>query len=447
MGNPWSLVESSLELAIQDDLNTQNATPGDFQALPCESPSLSFETAVTELEILTGQPGAAPERIIGARKGTLSFQMPLEGLKEGYNGAIEWPGMTGVLPRWFVLAANMMGCDVSNLAGATTSARNTNFWLGSFIHNTAARADDVTLATTSAITVDPGSGASYAPGAYVMTAEGATSTTLQRGWIQSVSPADVLNLLFDSANAVSTATTDSFGTATAYLSTDQAQPLTARYVGSTSAAIGYVLIGLVGEGFKIGLNAEETPVIEFTYRFADYVADNSIAGLVVPAAFPTIAPIVGTNAGRVTLAGVNTCDLTDVSLELAVTLAERKCHSAVQGVYQIVSVQKRMSLTATIAQDSADPIYNPGGGAATQGAHKWQSYLERGIAQSFGVESGTVVGGSFAAVIPAGKLIAVPQIVDQDGYYGYQLSMEASAYAGDGSSTAPGNTVGRLSLS
>ena len=446
MGQPWVTAESSLKLAIQTDLVTPNATPGDFVAIACESPTLSFDTPVTEIELLTGQPGAAPERIIGTRKGTLTFRVPLEGFKDGFSPTTENPGDAGVIPPWFVLAANIMGCDISNLAGATLSDKNTAFWKGAFIRlGFGYDADAVASALAGAITVDAGKGANYVPGEFVMSGLGTSATALQKGFVKSIA-GDVLTLFEDAATIVNDNAAEMFGTTTAYVSSDQPRPLTATYVGSSSAAYGYILTGLVAEGFKIGLDSSETPVIEFSYRFADYQADSTIGGLAVPASYPHIAPIVGTNNGRVTIAGAMTCGLENVSFEFACTLSERKCHAAPQGISDIIVTKRVARVTATVPHDSTDAIYNAIGGGATKGDHKWQSFLQRGVSQSIGVETGAGAGSTFAALVPAGKLVAVPQLTESDGLLAYQLTLEASTYTGDGSSTAPGNTVARLAL-
>ncbi|MCB9739510.1 MAG: hypothetical protein H6747_09600 [Deltaproteobacteria bacterium] len=447
MGNPWSTSESSLLLAIQDDLTTPNTTSGDFVALKCETPKISFDTRVDELALLTGQPGAAPERVVGGRSGKITFSVPMEGLASTYAPVTEQPGVTtGVVSPWFCLAANMLGSDVSNLAGATLSDRNANFWLGSFAHkNSGYAADDVASATSTVVTVDAASGTNYHEGEFLVSGEGTSETSPQMGFIKSIA-ADALTLFEASANTKNSNTAETFATLTAYASSDQPRPLTARYVGSSSAAYGYILTGLVGESFKISLDSAEVPIIEFVFRFADFEADSTIGGLVVPDDYNRVSPIVGTSNGRATLAGSLACGLEGVSLEFSATLAERKCHSATQGIYSIDVVSRRISVTATIPHDSTDAIYDPVGAGATQGSHKWQSYLQRSVAQSFGIYTGAGIGRIFSALVPAGKLTAVPQLTEAGGLLAYQVSMEASSYSGDGSSTAPGNTVARLAL-
>ena len=69
----WKTEESSLSLAIQSDLTTENETPGDFKAIRCEKPDISFATEVTEIDTLTGQAGAASEKIVGGKSGTITL--------------------------------------------------------------------------------------------------------------------------------------------------------------------------------------------------------------------------------------------------------------------------------------------------------------------------------------------------------------------------------------
>ncbi|MGA1216205.1 MAG: hypothetical protein ACO31X_11640, partial [Candidatus Nanopelagicales bacterium] len=57
----WS--DSSVGFAPQSAFGTENTSPADFVYLRAEAPSVTFETETTELELMTGQVGAAPERI------------------------------------------------------------------------------------------------------------------------------------------------------------------------------------------------------------------------------------------------------------------------------------------------------------------------------------------------------------------------------------------------
>ena len=80
-----SWTDSSLLLAIQSDLTTPTTPDANFggnqiaankfQAILCDAPKVTFNTEVSELNLLTGQIGAAPEKVVGRRSGSVSFEI------------------------------------------------------------------------------------------------------------------------------------------------------------------------------------------------------------------------------------------------------------------------------------------------------------------------------------------------------------------------------------
>ena len=172
----WS--DHSLAGAMQSAFGTPNTTDGDFVALKCEVPAVTFETEVTELDLLTGQPGAESERLIGARSGTISFTIPLEGLKTGYTpSASESPGDAGVLPMWLAMLANAMGSDLSSVSN------NADFQAGLMCSVSEYTANGVASATSTAITLDNNTASDkIKAGALVCTALSATTTAVQLGY-------------------------------------------------------------------------------------------------------------------------------------------------------------------------------------------------------------------------------------------------------------------------
>ena len=147
MATYWS--DYSLLVAPQSAFGT--AASSGFEALLCEKPSITFATEIAELDLLTGQVGSAPERLVGRRSGTLTFKMPLEGFKSGYDPTAEDPGATGVIPCWLALAANVLGSNNSAIVSSATQ------WAGAHLSNSDYDAGGVTSATTSAITADAAS--------------------------------------------------------------------------------------------------------------------------------------------------------------------------------------------------------------------------------------------------------------------------------------------------
>ena len=83
MATYWT--DSSVGFALQSDFGTENTTAGDFVYIKAEQPEVSFDTEVTEADLMTGQVGAAAERIIGRRSGSITVSMPLEGFVHGLS--------------------------------------------------------------------------------------------------------------------------------------------------------------------------------------------------------------------------------------------------------------------------------------------------------------------------------------------------------------------------
>ena len=86
------------------------------------------------------------------------------------------------------------------------------------------------------------------------------------------------------------------------------------------------------------------------------------------------------------------------------------------------------------------------------GQHIYQSALELGSTVSVGAYVGTQVGKVWAMLLPAARIVAVPQVSLRDDQVAYQLEMEAGAYTGDSTDTAettadsPIDSIGRISL-
>jgi hypothetical protein len=113
---------------MQSAFGTPNTTDSDFVALLAEAPTVSFEHESQDLDLMTGQVGAAPETLVGRRKATLTFKLPLEGFVSGYDPTSEDPGGTPagdeVIPTWFAMLANAMGSNNSAVSS------NANFLRG-----------------------------------------------------------------------------------------------------------------------------------------------------------------------------------------------------------------------------------------------------------------------------------------------------------------------------
>lgn len=426
MGNKW--MEHSLGIAPQMSGFGTVATT-DFKYILGEKPKLQFATKKTELELMTGQVGAAPEVLIGARSGTISITMPLEGLKELYDPTAEDPGDTGVIPHWFVLLANTVGSYISNVATAA------GFWKGDHVSCSGYTAGGVTSGTLIApweVVVDNGGiAAGLKVGQALVSAASATSTTPRFGFVKTKA-GTTLTYFEEPANPVNNGTDNVYGSATAWMSAEHGSqlPLTMRYVGENTK-FGYVLQDCVCSGWKLTWNAGEVPTLEISWKFFDFTMDKTIGGLQIPADFTRIPQIVGDDNGRCTINGTDTLGLTGCSLEYSCEVVEWGGHSAAQGIASVSYKKPRIKLSVVIPHDSDDLVYDAAGSAGNIGSHQWQSKLERGVSISVGVYVGSKIGRLFGFLVPAGMLDDGPQLADVNGANAYNLTMMAGSYSGD----------------
>jgi len=419
----WS--DSSVLFAPQMAFGTVNSTTADFEAIQCESPTIAFDTAITELNLLTGQVGAAPERLIGRRSGTFSFKMPLEGFKSNYNPDVEKPGDAGVLPHWAALAANVLGSQNANIVSAAT------LWAGAHLNNGTTQNSGVTSATTSAITFDNAAAwADLDAGCLVATAESKTSTTMQLGFAKSVA-GNVVTLFEASKTAVSSATADLFPSASMWLSTAAYTPvpMTIRYTGA-STEFCYVMQDWVCTGFQITWNSGEVPTITFNGNFYDFTMDKTLGGLVVPDAFDRIPQIVGTVNGYATIDGGQACGLESCTLDYSIEVVEVPCHAATQGIAEVAYRNPRVAVSVQVLHKSTDPVYDSAGVAGNTGSHLWQSWMERAVLTSLSCYVGGKAGKVWAFNVPKGLITSVA-LEKRGEYNAYKVAFEASTYSGD----------------
>lgn len=440
----------TLKAAMQTAFGTA-ATTG-FEALLCDKPRVQFATEVEELDLLTGQVGAAPERVIGRRSGTLAFTIPLEGFVNPYDPTAENPGGApvgnDVIPPWLALVANAMG---SNMSAADTNA---NFWKGTHISCSEYTAGGVASATSTSIVLDnAGASNKVLVGEAVLTALSATSVVPQWGWVKTKA-VQTLTLFEASVNTVNNAAGNVYGTATAYVSSEvtSTKAMTFRWTGN-DATLCYILKDCICESFKITWESGETPTVEFNFKFYDYSMDTAAGGLTVPDAHLRIPQIIGTKNGRATIAGTATCGLEACTFEWKATIVETKCHGTSSGVSGVSIIQPRVVASFSIPHDTGDTVYDDAGVAAVLGSHVWQSALELGTRKSVGVYVGTQVGKMFALLIPSGLVVETPAVADRDGVVAYTLTIEAASYTADTaadtaetSADSPLDSLGRVAL-
>lgn len=442
----WS--DHSLAVAMQSAFGTANTTDGDFVALKCELPSVTFETEVTELDLLTGQPGAEPERMVGARSGTVSFTIPLEGFKTGYDPTSDDPGDAGIIPMWLAMLANAMG---SNLSGVSTAA---DFEAGLMCSVSQYTANGVASATSTAITLDNSTASDKIDGGQlVCTALSATTTAIQMGYCKDKT-GQVVTLFEASGQTVNSASGNCYGTATAYASSEYVdqKPLTMRWLGP-DATFCYILQDCLVESCRITWESQAVPTAEFTLRFYNFSMDKTKGGLLTPDSFVRIPQIVGNSNGRATINGSVQCGLESCTWEWTATFTPVKCHSASQGVSAVLISKPRIRASFSVLHDSTDLVYDAAGSAGNTGSHKWQSFLERQSVVSIGVYVGTTIGRIWSLLIPAGVIVEVPTVeLRGENSVAYTVQVGAGAYTGDTSDKAetaansPLDSIARVAL-
>ena len=449
--------EHSLGVAPQvSGFGTAATVDADFAWIQGDRPKVQFATELVELDLMTGEIGAAPERLPGRRHGTISFSMPLEGLKSGYDPTADDPGDTGILPHWVCMVANALG---SNIAASDTAVK---FWKGlhlSLSEYTAGVAvtSGVIAGCTSTLvkTFDATTSNKVSVGELVIAATTATDTAPQMGFVKTKAGQDLT--LFEASGNVAAAEDDMYGTGTAWISVNHGSqlPMTFRWNGDAEEAC-YILSDAVCTGFKLTWESGAVPTIEMAYSFHDFQIDKAgtgtKGGLQVPDPFQRIPQIVGVNNGRAMLGAALKCGLESCSIEYKTEIAELKYHSATQGITGVVYKKPRINVSVSLPWVSTDLVYDAAGSSGNVGSHVWQSYLERGVATSLGVYVGSNVGRCFAFLVPSARIVAVPQVAEINGAVGYQLSIEAGAYTADASDTAetsansPKNSPFRVSV-
>lgn len=429
MATYWN--DSSLLVAPQTAFGTVNSTDGDFEAVQCEKPSVTFETAITELELLTGQIGASPERLVGRRSGKISFKVPLEGFKSGYDPTAEDPGATGVIPIWLAILGNVLGSQNGSIVSAAT------FFAGAGLRCTDYDAGAVASATAATITADAASDittdADIASGCLVCTSLTPSSTAVQLGFAKSLAGA-VLTLFENAGTTVNSNDADFYGSANAWLSSAvyTQVPLTMRWVGADTKFC-YILQDCICESFQLTWDSGAVPTVQFNFRFYDYSMDKTKGGLVTPDAYARQPQIVGAVNGIATIGGSGACGagLSACTLDYTVDIVEVPCHAADQGISAVSYRNPRVKVGMSVLHRDVDLVYDSTGAAGNTGSHTWQAALELGTTTSVGVYVGAKPGRCFAFLVPAGRVISVPALEDRDGDVAYKLEIEAAAYTGD----------------
>lgn len=423
--------EHSVGFAPQVAFGTPNTTDLDTRFLLCDKPKVSFTTEIAEMELLTGQVGSAPERLVGKRGGTFVVSMPLEGLSSTYDPTTMNPGTAGVVAPWKCLLDNVLGSNISAVASAA------DFWADLHASLSQYTSAGVASATSSILTLDNATASDkISVGEMVITATSATSTSPQIGFAKTKALQSVT--LFSAAqNTVNDPGANVYGTSTGWLSSQHGNqlPMTIQWRGNATEAC-YYLTDAVCENVKISWDVGSVPTIEFNFKFFNFSVDKTAGGLEIPDSFKRIPQLVGAVNAVASLAGTSTCGLESCVLEYSTEIKEIKCHAATQGVTGVLYNKPRIRASMSIPWNSSDAVYDSAGVAGNTGSHKWQSYLERGVTTSVGMIVGSNVGKCFGFLVPAAVLTEVPSVEDLDGSVGFGLKFEAGSYSGDSTDTA-----------
>ena len=443
--------DHSLKVAWQTAFGTPNADDAHYLALLAQVPDVSFDTEVTELELMTGTVGAAAERVIGRRSGTLKFTIPLEGFVSGYDPTAENPGGAPVgdevIPLWMCMLANAMGSNNSAVAS------HANFIRGAHLHNEAYLAAGMASGTAGTIVLDanPVAGV-FCPGALVVAALSPTNTSPQIGWIATKATVN-LTLFEDAKNDVNDNAAHMYGTATAYQSSEitSTGALGFRWTGP-DATLCYDLIDGIADNIKLTWESGEVPTAEFNYKFYDFRLNKADGLLTVPNVYTRIPKLVGSVNGRATIDGANTCGLEAATWEWSATLRETKCHGTDSGISAVEVIKARVKASFSIPHDTTDVGYDAAGApSAGLGQHEWQSALELGTRKSLGCYVGSQVGRIWSFLIPSGLVTSV-QVGDRDGTVAYTIEVEAATYSADSTDDAetsadyPIDSISRVAL-
>lgn len=439
---PWSPKDSSVLLALQSDLVTPNTTDSDFVALACIALVPKFETESVEFELLTGRAGAEPEVVPGRRKGSVTVSMPVEGLRDDYNGATESPGgvpagAAEIVPPWFCWYGNVLGSHIDGISTSDPLAtQNTAFWRGTHLSCNEYTAAGVTAAGTDAthVTLDNATASDkIKAGETVLIAVDGTSEP-QWGWVKTKA-GQLLTLFEASQTVVANNAANVYGTCTAWVSDEKQRPLTMRWTGEQTNHC-YELTGIMVEKVKLTLNAGEISNVEFSCTFEDFQVFKGEGGLVVADAYERMASIIGAHLGAVMIDTADKAGLEDVSVEYSCELRKFTSHSGQQGVSAVVPIKPRVRMQMSVLHDNADGVYDAAGAAATKGSHEWQARFEQKTSVSVGVYVGPRVGRCMAIRLPASKLKAAPDPSDRGDLLAYAVVLGAEAYSGDTSDTA-----------
>lgn len=432
MGIAQSWSYKTFSFARQADLTTEAST--NFIKYACEVAIPKRGREVVDLDYATGQFGSRGPVVVGARQGgEISIKAPLCGLRTGYDPATSAPGDANLTtPPIAILLANALG----SRNGSVSSAANYSQGVG--LYNEAYDAAAVvSSSTTTVVNLDSGLGAGILLQSLLAIGVPTTNALRQLGWVYSIAT-DAVTLAEAWTGAANNGD-NVLPSATACLNANEQIPMTFVIRGAQASFVD-VAVGCVAKSIKLTCEAGQVPMVEITYGvFGDMYRDSTGGAVEVPDDdWPVLRPVVGAFGGRATVNGTALCGLEKLMLDIALDVQPRLCHGALQGVSQVDTVSKQVTLSFSVPRDSTDTIEGDGN-------DQWQAALASAAAFPIAVYCGSQAGLIWSCYLPTMSIMEEPQLEDVGGrvYYAVKLRPAPMDQIGDGTinGTAPQNSV------
>ena len=414
----------SFAFAGQTNLTTRNVTSGDFFALACEVSLPKRGREKVDVDYATGQPGGKKAPVVGARQGgEISIKFPLTALRDAnnYDPSSNAPGDASfTTPPCAVLLANALGSLNPSASTTALYKRGANLW--SEAYDAAAV---VSSSTTTVVKLDTGLGAGIEIGS-LLAIGGSAGALTQLGWVKSVSTDDVT--LEEAWTGAAANGNDILPSATVALNGNEQIPMT-FVVRGRDTSFADVIVGAVCKSIKITAESGMVPMVEMTYgAYGDMFRDDTAGGVQLPDDdYPNLKPLVGAFGGRLTV-GIGAFCAEKLTFDVAIDVQPRLCHSATQGVTSVDTVNRTVSVSMSIARDSADNI-------DASGDDELQAAFVGGESIPVALYVGSLAGSVFAMAAPSMSIAEEPALEDVGGrvYYGLKLQPATKGDAGDGS--------------
>lgn len=433
MGSRFNWMNVSAGFAREAAFGTPNTDLGDYRIFPAAIDGVPTPGRTGEdVRRKTGQFGSYLPTIPNGRDGsTFTVQFPWT------VGLLTYDAMTGTFQTGNgqsptgVLLANLLGSRNSNVSTDANLIQGLNTWIQAYAADGVSSAADASHVTVKA---SPG-GAAYAVGAFVATCDDVDAPTrMQTGFIKSKS-GDALTLSEDSAQTAQ-ADDSLIPSWTAALTSEQQIPMSWQFWGIDSAQL-IRLAGCMATEARIMCPPGKTPMVEIDYIATDMQWIASGGGLQVPAdLWELCAPLTGESGARVMIAGSQWCGTEEMQITITVDLQPVGCASGIQGVTTRDSRDRRVEITFLAPEDTDNAPVD--GNSFYEGAWASRSHL------SFGLQVGDEPGRIAAIWAPLGYIFNQPTLQERNGALYWQVTIVPGIYSGDGSSTAPGNTVFRV---